>query len=88
MMGYSYNENNGPLQCFNPSKSYELGWYDNSVVEWDPINQGTWMGNIVGVDDYDENSYTKNVIVKIARPNNGQHFSGSCLGLYFLCIWL
>jgi len=73
MMGYSFKADNGPLQCFNPAKSYELGWYENSVVEWDPLIQGTWFGNIVGVADYDENSSTQTVIVKITRESNSKN---------------
>jgi hypothetical protein len=73
MMGYSFKLNDAPLQCFNPAKSYDLGWYENSVVEWDPLTQGTWFGNIEGVVDYDENSNTQTVIVKINRDANGRH---------------
>lgn len=70
MMGYSFKENDAPKQCFNPAKSYDLGWYADSVVEWNPLTQGTWFGNIVGVVDYDG---TETVIVKIPRPENGKH---------------
>jgi hypothetical protein len=67
MMGYSFKSNDGPLQCFNPAKSYELGWYENSVIQWDPLTQGTWFGVIEGVADYDNNSNTQTVVVKIPR---------------------
>jgi len=70
MMGYSFKGNDGPLQCFNPAKSYKLGWYDKSAVEWNPITQGTWFGNIEGVADYNKNSNTQTIIVKINRAYN------------------
>ena len=64
-MGYSYDQDDGPLQCFNPAKNYVLGWYEDRVIEIDPF-EGTWKGSIVGVTDYGDNS-TENsyVIVKI-----------------------
>ena len=70
MMGYSFRSGDTPLQCFNPSKSYKLGWYQNSVVHWDPLTQGTWFGNIEGVADYDKNSKTQTIIIRIIRETN------------------
>ena len=69
MMGYSFKDDNGPLQCFNPAKSYMLGWYKKSVVEWNPLKKGTWFGNIVGVTDFDG---TETVVLKILRKKNGK----------------
>ena len=69
MMGYSFKDDDGPLQCFNPAKSYMLGWYKKSVVEWNPLNNGTWFGIIVGVTDFDG---TETVIVKVPRKENGK----------------
>ncbi len=73
MMGYSFKDENGPLQCFNPAKSYKLGWYEKSVVEWDPLAKGTWFGDIVGVIDYDSTDDTQTVILRIPREVNGKH---------------
>lgn len=73
MMGYSFKDDDGPLQCFNPAKSYKLGWYEKSVVEWDPLEKGTWFGNIVGVTDYNNTAGTQTVILKIPRKVNGKH---------------
>ena len=71
MMGYSYNEDNSPKQCFNPAKSYELGWYSDKVVEWDPLSQGTWVGTIVGVSDYGNKQIANSkVVVRIDRGGN------------------
>jgi hypothetical protein len=71
MMGYSYNEDDTPKQCFNPAKSYELGWYSDKVVEWDPLSQGTWSGTVVGVSDYGNNQIPNGkVVVKIDRGGN------------------
>jgi len=70
MMGYSFKSGDTPLQCFNPSKSYKLGWYQNSVVDWDPLTQGTWFGTIEGVADYKENSTTQTIVIRIIRETN------------------
>jgi len=66
IMGYSYKLDNGPMQCFNPAKTYQLGWVDDKVVTVDP-NDGTWVGTLIGATDYtnaivDQNAH---VIVKI-----------------------
>lgn len=71
MMGFSYKEKDSPQQCFNPSKSYQLGWYDGSVIDWNPSTQGTWFGTVVGVADYDENSNDQTTIIRIPRPAHG-----------------
>ena len=70
-MGYSYNEDDTPKQCFNPAKSYELGWYSDKVVEWNPLSQGTWVGTIVGVSDYGNKQIANSkVVVRIDRGGN------------------
>ena len=37
MMGYSYNQDDGPKMCFNPAKGYQLGWYDRQKLTFDPL---------------------------------------------------
>ena len=76
MMGYSYNRDNGPLQCFNPAKSFVLGWYEDKVIEVDPF-EGTWTGSLVGVTEYGDidtqNSY---IVVKIKTGGEKDLFVG------------
>lgn len=62
-MGFSYDQFFGPKMCFNPAKSWQLGWYEDQSVEWDP-NLGTFVGTLVGVVDYGRN-YNDFVVVKI-----------------------
>ena len=52
MMGYSYSNDDGPIMCFNPGKSWSLGWYTNAYATADPLSQ-TWSGTLFGVNDYD-----------------------------------
>ena len=70
-MGYSYFELDRPLQCYNPAKSFELGWYEDKAVTWNPIMQGTWFGTMIGVADY-RNDQIQNgkVVVRIDRGGN------------------
>jgi len=78
MMGFSYFEDNGPLQCFNPAKSYKLGWYSDGpkqTIEWNPLSGGTWFGKLVGVEDYGKFLNT-NVVVKISRDGENDLFIG------------
>lgn len=51
MMGYSYASDDGPIMCFNPGKSWNLGWYTDRHATADPLSQ-TWTGTLVGVADY------------------------------------
>ena len=66
MMGYSYNLDNGPLQCFNPAKTYQLGWLNDKTVEVDP-NNGRWEGVVIGAVDYSNPNVDQNanVIIKV-----------------------
>mmetsp|Transcript_22863 Transcript_22863/g.53988 ORF Transcript_22863/g.53988 Transcript_22863/m.53988 type:complete len:722 (-) Transcript_22863:213-2378(-) len=77
MMGFSYRQDNGPLQCFNPAKSYQLGWYDDKVVEIDP-EDGTWVGTLIGAVDYKNDSVDQNskVVVKITSPDRTNLYVG------------
>ncbi|KAG7349157.1 gametolysin peptidase M11 [Nitzschia inconspicua] len=65
VMGFSYNEFFGPRMCFNPAKNWQLGWYDDQAIEWNP-NDGTFIGTLVGVVDYGKN-YEDFVVVKIKQ---------------------
>jgi hypothetical protein len=77
MMGYSYNRDDGPLQCFNPAKTYQLGWFDDKQIEIDPTD-GTWVGTVIGATDYanaivDPNS---KVVVKIKSGDSNHLYIG------------
>lgn len=77
MMGYSYNRDNGPMQCFNPAKTYQLGWFDDKTVEVNP-NDGTWVGTIIGAADYSNDNVdpNANVIVKIVTGGSKDFYLG------------
>lgn len=77
MMGYSYNLDDGPLQCFNPAKTYQLGWFDDKQIEIDPTD-GTWVGTVIGAADYANAIVDPNakVVVKIKSGDDNDLYIG------------
>ena len=58
----------GPLKCFNPSKNWLLGWYNDKSKE---IGQGgSWAGRLVAFVDYDLADPSNNEYV-VLRVNDG-----------------
>ena len=56
MMGYSYNQDDTPEQCFNAAKNYQLGWYDLQKASYNPLdNIGSSQEFILnGINEYDK----------------------------------
>eukprot|EP00532_Pseudo-nitzschia_australis_P020170 CAMPEP_0168300058 /NCGR_PEP_ID=MMETSP0142_2-20121227/29328_1 /TAXON_ID=44445 /ORGANISM="Pseudo-nitzschia australis, Strain 10249 10 AB" /LENGTH=716 /DNA_ID=CAMNT_0008249929 /DNA_START=39 /DNA_END=2186 /DNA_ORIENTATION=+ len=57
-MGYSYAKEDGPKMCYNPAKSYQLGWYNDKVKTIDPLAEGKPVHKFImnGVSDYKKNA--------------------------------
>lgn len=73
MMGASSNA--FPLKCFNGPKSWDLGWYSDRHVTFDPLGTRWFFGgNFVGVADYD-NSDGKHVVARITGGNTDYYIS-------------
>lgn len=49
MMGFSYNNDDGPKQCFNAPKNWQLGWYHDKQIL---VSFDGWEGNLIGLSDY------------------------------------
>lgn len=79
VMGSGFRVDEGPIRarvCFNPSKSYQLGWYDDKNVEIYPASEN-WRGNIVGVGNYDPSRNNAVVVIKIAGlPGSEDYYIG------------
>ncbi|KAL3913361.1 MAG: hypothetical protein SGILL_006524, partial [Bacillariaceae sp.] len=76
MMGYSYDEFNSPKMCFNPAKSWYLGWFADQSTSWNP-NDGTWVGTLVGDVDYDNEAYPDStVLVKLETGRSTDLYVG------------
>jgi len=68
MMGFSYRTDDTPIMCFNPAKSWQLGWYEDKTLELNPQNDlSTEPTSYIlnGVVDYEDNSLGRQVVLKI-----------------------
>jgi len=63
MMGFSFNEDDSPVMCFNAAKSFQLGWYADKAITVSPFDS-SWTGRVMGIADYD-NIAGYNVLLKI-----------------------
>jgi Gametolysin peptidase M11/Divergent InlB B-repeat domain len=66
MMGYSYNQDDGPVMCFNAAKSSQLSWYNDKEITIDH----SWTGKVIGLADYTQASPEQNVILKAQGADN------------------
>jgi hypothetical protein len=69
--GISYESDDGPEMCFNPVKSWQLGWYQGHTKELDPMTEAPFGASLVGVHDSNPGS-DKLIVVKI--PDNNQDY--------------
>ncbi|KAL3909499.1 MAG: hypothetical protein SGILL_008065, partial [Bacillariaceae sp.] len=75
IQGYSYGENDTPLMCFNPAKSWKLGWYKNQYDTFNG-NSGPKTYTINGVVDYDEDDSSKEVVVEVLSGEKANFYVG------------
>ena len=74
-MGYSYSLDD-QRKCFNPAKSWQLGWYEDRYVNVN-VQSDAWQGQIVGVGNDDPNVQSKPVVIKVPRSSgDGNLFVG------------
>jgi hypothetical protein len=77
-MGFSYSiddygDDFGKM-CFNPAKSFQLGWYDSRVITIDPRSTPIWSGTIVGIADFEKDD--RPVVIKIETGLSRDYFIG------------
>ena len=74
-MGYSYSTTTGPAMCFNPAKSWQLGWYSSKSEVLDPNNDaGTcYSGALYGLDSYTSSPSDGKVLIQLLS-NTGQNY--------------
>jgi len=70
LMGYSQKDDDLPVMCFNPAKSWQLGWYTNKQSDIDPSTDlsteiTSFMLN--GVVDYEDETQDRLVVLKIGK---------------------
>jgi len=81
MMGYSYNQDEGPVMCFNAAKNFQLGWYNNGEETITPLQANTeknfFDGRLIGIAEYDliDTASTDKAIVQITGYGNDYYVS-------------
>jgi len=78
MMGSSYNQDDTNM-CFNPAKSFQLGWYDNKVQTIDPLSNDAEVGvgdsgsrlfTLNGVSDYQQKPNVNLVVLRLEQTSS------------------
>jgi hypothetical protein len=73
--GLSYDLTDAPQMCFNPSKSWKLGWYSGQRGVFDG-SRNSQTYSMVGVVDYDDSDNSKRVVVKIVSGGQANFYIG------------
>jgi hypothetical protein len=69
MMGFSYREDDTAM-CFNPAKSWQVGWYADKQIELNvdtDLSAETTSYILNGVVDYNDDSVGRYIVVKIGN---------------------
>lgn len=65
-MGISYGEDDTKM-CFNPVKSWQLGWYSNRRKDLNPTTEAPYQTTMVGVAGYGTAASNDMVLVRIGN---------------------
>lgn len=67
-MGFSYGIDDQQI-CFNPAKNYQLGWYKDKVVDYNPLtsNKTERIFTLNGVADYETGPSDANISVRLEQ---------------------
>lgn len=82
IMGFSYSEDDTAM-CFNPAKSWQLGWYTDKQIELNvdtDLSAETTSYLLNGVVDYEDNSVGRYIVVKIGNFYLGYNRAASFNG--------
>ena len=70
-----YSDELGKM-CFNTANKFQIdGWYVDAKLIIDPVNYGTWKGDIIVIGEYNEQD-DKPVTVKIEIGTHIDYFVG------------
>jgi len=67
-MGLTVNLDDGPAMCFNPAKSWQLGWYKDKAYEIDimsEISNKATSFTLNGVVDYGDTTTDRYIVVRL-----------------------
>jgi len=76
MMGNPLYDDEVGRMCFNPAKSYYIGWYEEGIETFDPSTQASWSGTLMGVGEWEGHEGENTVVVKIETGTNTDFFVG------------
>jgi len=71
-----YSDDVGSM-CYNPAKSWQLGWYDSPASNKVTIraqDTDNWTGDIVGIADYDNNPNNLPMLIKVLFPSDSNTY--------------
>ena len=73
MMGYSFNLDDGPIQCFDAAKNFQLGWYDLQKASTNPLNNISNPKTFVlnGIEDYKKDGSSNGELVTLRLKQFG-----------------
>jgi len=75
VMGASANGAVDRMMCYNPQKSYQLGWYKDKVKTINPLDtQGEREFKICGVADYEDDQDDSLVVLRLKQSTFGQDY--------------
>lgn len=81
IMGISYGKDDQRM-CYNPAKSYQLGWYDDKVKTINPLSRDPDEGigesavgvfTMNGVSDYEKNDSAL-IVLRLAQNTTGKDY--------------
>ena len=62
--------------CFNSAKNFQIyGWYNDANITHDPINEGTWTGQIIFIGEYDLLT-NQTITIKIDTGTSSYYYVG------------
>lgn len=76
LMGNPLYDDEVGKMCFNPAKSFQLGWYPENVQTLDLGVGDMWQGQLVGVADYLNNPDNNKIVMKLETGTNEDYFVG------------
>lgn len=75
LMGVSYRSDDAPEMCFNAAKNYQLGWFNDRSVVFNPSDI-TWEGRLVGMSEYTDSRSDDPVVIKLNTASSNDYYLG------------
>eukprot|EP00532_Pseudo-nitzschia_australis_P010630 CAMPEP_0168228272 /NCGR_PEP_ID=MMETSP0140_2-20121125/14560_1 /TAXON_ID=44445 /ORGANISM="Pseudo-nitzschia australis, Strain 10249 10 AB" /LENGTH=658 /DNA_ID=CAMNT_0008159819 /DNA_START=1 /DNA_END=1974 /DNA_ORIENTATION=- len=75
MMGYSFNLDDGPIQCFNTVENFQTGWYNLQKASTNPLDYVSTPKTFVlnGIEDYKKDGSSNGELVTLRLKQFGDN---------------